>query len=182
MSEAVARGLIKVDFQGTGYVNVVNMRLTSSTDKPYVCVLPVGTILTPREERFQRMVVTLPVEYHLELIRSGATTTVKVNVLSLDMGRDSASTVNMLDLAAESATGDLKTLVSYPLLLRNDIAICQYAVMTIKENPNSLQGYWPLVGSYPTAEHIKKIRVLFKEAGISEDKYQIFKIILGSEK
>lgn len=181
MFEAVDKKLIKVTFQGTKFLNYVDMKLTSNTDKPFTLTLAVGTVLASAESRVQRMAVTVPLEYPLETLKTGGTATAKVYVFSLDMGKDVANATQTLDLSTEKLSGDLKTLFEYPLLTTSYYSVAQYAIWTIRENPNDKYGYWPINTAYPTIEQIKMIRDLFKAAGIPVDNYRVFKNMLGNE-
>jgi hypothetical protein len=181
MFEAVDKKLIIVSFEGTNFLNILNIKLTSKTDKPYTVTLPVGTILAASESRIQPMAVTYPFEYPLETIRRDGTATAKVYVFAIAMGKDVANVSQTLFLSPEKLTGDLKTLIEYPFLMSSYSSVGQYAVWTITENPPERYGYWPINSNYPTVEQIKTIRDLFKAAGIPVENYRVFEKVLGTE-
>jgi hypothetical protein len=178
---AQSKALIGVTFQGTKYINYVNMNLTSRSDKPYICTIPVGAILASPDIRIMSMVVIAPVEYPLELIKPGALITSKVYVFSLNMFREVPDASMTLNLTTDMVSGDVKSLISSPAFSLNTFSTGQYAIWIISENPISTQGFWPINNTYPTVEQIQKIRDLFKTAGIQEDKYRIFKNVLGGK-
>ena len=171
LQAAIAQRLVTAKGVGIG-LESLELRVTSKVDKPLRIVVKAGTYLDPGKKATQTMVVIASTKILLE---ARATATNMLDVACAQMHDDQPGRSDTFTVRAGLATGSLSKLLAGRAFGAATFRIQQFAVWTITNNPTR-SGYVGLssvgIGGAPSASELRKIKSMFKSAGIDPTHYR----------
>ncbi len=175
LQEAIEAGFVTISITGDGLTRV-DISIKPKVELNLEVEVEPGTILLSGTEGVQNMVIRKQEFIYLEPDPQ-VDVSLEVEVSCVNMHLEQPSSANAFSISPEPASGDLGKLlaiVDFPYL---DLALQQYAIWTITDNPTDIYSF---VGidtggqSAPLIDQLLVIRRLFDQAGIDTSKYLVF--------
>ncbi len=173
LRRALADGRVSV--AGTGdSLQSLDLELTSEVDVDLDVTIEAGTLLEPRVQGTQTMVVTA--QQVVSLTARGSVTA-SLDVACVEMHQDQPTGEDRFHVLNAEPANDLMLLLGRPEFGDATGRVQQFAVWTITNNPKrngyvGLTSGFDVFGSGPDDEEIGAIRVLFDAAGVDTGKYR----------
>ena len=175
LQEAIEAGLVTISIRGDGLTRV-DISIKPKVELNLEVEVEPGTILLSGTEGVQNMVVRKREFIYLKPDPE-VEVSLEVEVSCVNMHLEQPTSADAFTISPEPASedlGKLLVLVDFPYL---DLALQQFAIWTITDNPPDIYSF---VGidtgghSAPLIEQLSVIRQLFDQAGIDTTKYLVF--------
>jgi hypothetical protein len=173
LKEALANGQLQAEIFGSG-LDVIKLNLALKGRNPLQISVPAGTVFQPQNPKLPSMLVRQGGDV-VVTENSGQKTALNLAVASLDMNLTPPSASDTYILSKIQPAPELLKLISLPDFSAEPIAIQQYAIWTITNNPK--REAYPAFGSFKntvaaSSADFQRIRALFEKAKIPISNYQ----------
>jgi hypothetical protein len=174
LKEGINKGLISAFGIGRGYLNIIDVKITSNCKSAISVDIPTGMMFTSPPEQCETRIITI--ENNTIRLDPGAVKQISIQVASIDMLSQSPGKTSYLQLNDIPLPDDIQMLLKSKAFLSATVRIRQFAVWIITEYPRNIMavkiGHNEGDAQSATKDELDQITNMFKEAGVSE-KYKV---------